>query len=323
MVGEGNYGYLITEADNRTTKWYETLEEAAKVYPQLKGLESVLQYEPPNEKDVEVNIELIDKKREDALDNYKEKNEPINPLFEKIVKRGTYFKTDYETLEIWKEHLKKCYYENNSEYIVFNYNIFLCNEDKKKEIFDKLDITYNPNLFKYTSTFGHGSSYGSTQTVTDSIINYYSRFNEKICEDALKDFFKSIFKNEEIINDLNTHFAMKLILDDGTKYTLEICNGVNNKSDEINPTQNNTLNSTQSNTLDSTQSNTLNSTQSNTLNSAQNNTLDSTQSNTLNSIKIDMSDILTGGDTEQYYKNKYKKYKIKYNNLKLKTFTAT
>lgn len=185
----------------------------------------------------------------------------IDPLFEKIVKKGTYFKTDYTTLDIWKEHLYKSYY-NNSEYIVFNYNIFLCDEDKKKELITKLDIKYNPELFKYTSTFGHGSSYDSVQTATNSIIKYYSRFNEPICDNNLKEFFKNIFLDKQIINYLNEYFKMKILQIDDNNYMLDICDETHNKT------------------------------------------------------LIDMKNILNGGKIEQYYKNKYEKYKIKYNNLK-------
>ena len=82
MVGENNNGYLITEADNSqdTSDWYETFEEAASTYPQLKGLKDVLQYEPPSEDDIDVKIKYLDQEKDKALDNYKYKNEPIPGL---------------------------------------------------------------------------------------------------------------------------------------------------------------------------------------------------------------------------------------------------
>ena len=70
MVGEDNYGYLITEADNSVSDWYETFIEAVGMYPQLGRLENVLKYEPPSENDVDTNIYNIEQEKEEALENY-------------------------------------------------------------------------------------------------------------------------------------------------------------------------------------------------------------------------------------------------------------
>jgi predicted nucleotidyltransferase len=67
MVGEGNYGYLITEADNSSTEWYETFAEAVKMYPQLRGLKNVLQYEPPAEDDVDVKVAELENEKNNAF----------------------------------------------------------------------------------------------------------------------------------------------------------------------------------------------------------------------------------------------------------------
>ena len=84
MVGEGEYGgYLITEADNSqdTSNWYETFEEAASTYPQLKGLKNVLQYEPPADDDIDINIHNIDQEKDQALDNYNYYHSPIKEFY--------------------------------------------------------------------------------------------------------------------------------------------------------------------------------------------------------------------------------------------------
>lgn len=77
MVEEDNGGYSITEADNNGTEWYETFEEAADTYPQLKGLKNILKYEPPSENDVDVNVYNIEQEKNEALDNYIYSNNPI------------------------------------------------------------------------------------------------------------------------------------------------------------------------------------------------------------------------------------------------------
>lgn len=67
MVGEDNYGYLITEADNSVSDWFEEFEEAEEKYPQLKGLKNVLQYEPPSEDDVDIKVAELAKEKEEAF----------------------------------------------------------------------------------------------------------------------------------------------------------------------------------------------------------------------------------------------------------------
>lgn len=122
----------------------------------------------------------------------------ILPTFKKNVERGGYFKTDFETVKIWKEHLYKCYYNTNDEYIVFNYNNFLCSDDNKRKIFDKLDIQYNSQLFQYTSTFGQGSSFGSAENVVSSIVEYFGRFGQKICEEKLNTFLRVYLQTKHL-----------------------------------------------------------------------------------------------------------------------------
>jgi hypothetical protein len=188
----------------------------------------------------------------------------IEPVFKKNVERGGYFKTDFETVKIWKEHLYKCYYKNdtNDEYIVFNYNNFLCSDENKRKIFDKLEIPYNSQLFQYTSTFGQGSSFGSAESVVSPIVEYFGRFGQKICEKQLTVFFKSIFTDKILINEyLKKYFNMELIPSENNTYNLKIC-------DVPEP------------------------------------------------IIVDMSEIMTGGNAEIYYKHKYIKYKNKYNGVK-------
>jgi len=77
MVEEDNGGYSITEADNNGTEWYETFEEAADTYPQLKGLKDVLKYESPSEDDVDVNVYNAEQEKYAALDDYIHNNNPI------------------------------------------------------------------------------------------------------------------------------------------------------------------------------------------------------------------------------------------------------
>jgi hypothetical protein len=82
MAEEGEYGgYYITEADNNVSDWYETFEEAASKYPQLKGLKSILKYEPPAENDVDTNVYNIEKEKEKALDDYFYKDPPESGMF--------------------------------------------------------------------------------------------------------------------------------------------------------------------------------------------------------------------------------------------------
>jgi cytidyltransferase-like protein len=85
MVGEDNYGYLITEADNAVSDWYETFEKAVQMYPQLKGLKNVLKYEPPSESDIDVKIHQNEQEKLEALINYNRTNQPIKdfPLLPK------------------------------------------------------------------------------------------------------------------------------------------------------------------------------------------------------------------------------------------------
>jgi len=64
----------------------------------------------------------------------------IDNKFYKIVNCGVFFKTDYKTIKLWLEHHS---FINNSDYIIFNYNMFLCKDINKIAIFDQLDIPFS------------------------------------------------------------------------------------------------------------------------------------------------------------------------------------
>lgn len=102
--------------------------------------------------------------------------------FTELVKRGGFFKTDSIIYNMWLEHSS---YSKNNDYIIFNYNKFLClSEDYKKEIFKKLDIEYNELLFKEKSTYGHSSSYNPSNGKNMIEIKndeYFWRFSNNIC----------------------------------------------------------------------------------------------------------------------------------------------
>lgn len=67
---DGFQTYTITEADNYSTDFFESFEEAVQAYPQLKGLKDILIYEPPSDADIDVKIYNIEQEREEALENY-------------------------------------------------------------------------------------------------------------------------------------------------------------------------------------------------------------------------------------------------------------
>ena len=80
--------YFITEANNKKDKWFETFTEAVQTYPQLKGLENVIKWEPISDTDIDAKIYKIEQEKEQALNNYIDENEPID-FFPIITKKDT------------------------------------------------------------------------------------------------------------------------------------------------------------------------------------------------------------------------------------------
>ena len=122
--------------------------------------------------------------------------------YSNLVKLGGFFKTDMDTYNLWLEHNS---YFNNTNYITFNYNKFLClSNNYKIDLFNKLDISYNPVLFTEKSTYGQGSSFSLTKEKQD---DYFWRFSSYIC---------SQITNTTIIKKINIDFMtmLKKLLND-------------------------------------------------------------------------------------------------------------
>ena len=174
-------------------------------------------------------------------------NKPIDKRFEKLVNLGGFFITNFSTLDLWKNH-----YDNSKSpnYITFNYNLFLCDDEYKKNIFMELEIPYNELLFKEKSTFGHGSSYNPTnnidKSVNENIQDLFLRFYKgKYCNVKTEDgeyikinkdytcLLKFLINNKEYIDILKNDFKInikKINIQDSVnnnlyvKYQISICN---------------------------------------------------------------------------------------------------
>lgn len=119
--------------------------------------------------------------------DYKNKGIAPTPKYEKLVAKGGFFKTDGDTLNLWGRHVS---YVDNPEYIIFNYNQFLCSEEFKRELCSRLDIELNPDFYKEIPTFGHGSSYaqgfsGIVQDETIDLKAMFTRFNNTKCKQTI------------------------------------------------------------------------------------------------------------------------------------------
>jgi hypothetical protein len=144
------------------------------------------------------------------------KNEIVKK-FKKIVEHGTFFRTDEQTLKLWNEHYS---YYDNPFYIIFNYNLFICEDNYKKFICDKLAITLNRDFYKEKSTFGHGSSFNptsETSSVKQEITQITTNGNEEVRKLFLRFLEGSICKKNtdtNIVTIINSEYfkMLKFIL---------------------------------------------------------------------------------------------------------------
>lgn len=126
----------------------------------------------------------------------------------KITTINDYYETNKITIEYW---LDNYYNIKNNDYIVFNYNNFLCYANSKKALAKKLDIDYNRskitlNLFGLTS----GSSFQNKITNKSDYFMRWTKYknnpliikllnNEKIMKILCKDFSMCLNINDKKI----------------------------------------------------------------------------------------------------------------------------
>ena len=130
---------------------------------------------------------------------------------EKKLINTNYYETDNITIEYW---LDNYYNIKKDNYIVFNYNKFLCYTDSRKSLANKLDIDYNKaqitlNLFGLTS----GSSFKNN--ITDKS-DYFMRWIEY----KNNPLIKSLIHDNKIIKILCKDFSMCLNFE---KKKIKIC----------------------------------------------------------------------------------------------------
>jgi hypothetical protein len=141
--------------------------------------------------------------------------------YKKLVEKGGFFKTDMDTLRMWRRHAD---YIHNPEYVIFNYNLFLCSDEFKEELFRRLEIPNNPEFYTETSSYGHGSSYTplERQEAQFDPIFLLQRFAnttcKRVCNEQIVDtvdmnfikMLKYILENEELLDILKSHFMMDI-----------------------------------------------------------------------------------------------------------------
>tara|TARA_B100000242_G_scaffold282063_1_gene242997 strand:+ start:832 stop:1689 length:858 start_codon:yes stop_codon:yes gene_type:complete len=135
---------------------------------------------------------------------------------EKKLINKKYYETDKITIEYWLDNYNNIKKHN---YIVFNYNKFLCYTVSRKSLANKLNIDYNKakitlNLFGLTS----GSSF--TNNITNKS-DYFMRWT-KFKNNPL---IKSLIQDNKIINILCKDFSMCLNFD---KKKIKICKNIYN-----------------------------------------------------------------------------------------------
>ena len=126
--------------------------------------------------------------------------------YEKKIINNDRYETDDETVNYW---LDNYYNSQNTDYIVFNYNKFLCYKKSMKSLAEKLNIDYTKtkdtlNLYGLT----YGSSFGNI--ITDNS-DYFMRWvkyknnplminlinNDKIIKILCKDFSMCLYFNNK------------------------------------------------------------------------------------------------------------------------------
>ena len=154
--------------------------------------------------------------------------------YEKLVASGGFFKTDMDTISMWKHHAS---YLDNPEYIIFNYNKFICNEEYKFRLYVSLDLPFNISLCEGISTYGHGSSYNSK---TVDVYSLLTRFVDTTCVVSKKNsrvktvdpdlirILVGILEDESIMELLRLQFLMDIQPSSGTanntKFIMRLCN---------------------------------------------------------------------------------------------------
>jgi hypothetical protein len=151
--------------------------------------------------------------------NNKYWSQNIDPVFVNLVKDGGFFKTNIDTLQLWKSHY---YLSKEEQYVVFNYNLFLCQDDYKKLVFNNLDLPFNELLYKSKSSFGHGSSYTHSDE-TKEILDLFSRFyNGYVCNSRINNILikklninymqllNYILNDQELLNIIKTDFLIDI-----------------------------------------------------------------------------------------------------------------
>lgn len=127
-----------------------------------------------------------------------------------------YYQTDKITIEYW---LDNYYNTKNNNYIVFNYNKFLCYTSSRKSLAKKLNINYNKakitlNLFGLTT----GSSFRNKITSKSDYFMRWTKFKNN-------PLIISLINNDKIIKILCKDFSMCLNFSDKK---IKICKKIYN-----------------------------------------------------------------------------------------------
>lgn len=145
-----------------------------------------------------------------------------SPKYKILVAKGGFFKTDMDTLKLWESHTK---YIANPEYIIFNYNKFICNDEFKAYLCMQLDIELRVEFYKEIPTFAEGSSFtkglsGVVQSNEPDLAQLLTRFNKTTCKQTIDgiqkntvniqfiQLLKYILSNRQLLALLKNEFLM-------------------------------------------------------------------------------------------------------------------
>lgn len=120
---------------------------------------------------------------------------------EQLILSNNFYKTNNITIDYWLDNYN---YINNKNYIVFNYNKFLCYAVSRKALAKKLDIDYKKaritlNLYGLTS----GSSFKNKITNKSQYFMRWTKFKDN-------ELISKLLNDDLIINILCKNFSMCL-----------------------------------------------------------------------------------------------------------------
>ena len=185
LDGKKNINILIISVENKFTDKINTISTIFTKYEKLykciviRDILNLFSSRIESEK-------LLSKITFKKYNKYNKNNKPIRPL------------TDEITTEYWLDAYRNI---NNKNYIVFNYNKFVCNTITRKVLAKKLNIDYDKalitlNLYGLTA----GSSFKNTITNNS---DYFMRW----IKNKDNPLIKSLINNDKIIKILCKDFS--------------------------------------------------------------------------------------------------------------------